>query len=105
MHFTIWGMSEAEKRSPSGLHANLKNLLPVNSGSVSTNLLISKQKKTIRFQYIDVPVSSDWQQLSKQVTLHQNTKAARFYVLGINAGKGDTLLVRSLEFERSPAAE
>ena len=62
-------------------------------------------RRTIRFQYIDVPVSSDWQQLSKQVTLHPDTKAARFYVLGINAGKGDTLLVRSLEFERSPATE
>ena len=53
--------------------------------------------KSIRFQSMDVPVSSDWQTLSKTVTLHPNTQRVRFYFLGRNAGKGDTLLVRSLE--------
>ena len=58
-----------------------------------------KAGKSIRFQSVDVPVSSEWQTLSKTVTLHPNTQSVRFYFLGRNAGKGDTLLVRSLEFE------
>ena len=58
-----------------------------------------KAMKTIRFQSVDVPVSSDWQTLSRTVTLHPNTQCARFYFLGRNAGKGDTLLVRSLDLE------
>ena len=58
-----------------------------------------KAMKSIRFQSVDVPVSSDWQTLTKTVTLHPNTRATRFYFLGRNAGKGDTLLVRGLEFE------
>ena len=53
--------------------------------------------KTIRFQSVDVPVSADWQTLSQTVTLHPKTQCARFYFLGRSAGKGDTLLVRSLE--------
>ena len=53
--------------------------------------------KTIRFQSVDVPVSADWQTLSKTVTLHPKTQCIRFYFLGRGAGKGDTLLVRSLE--------
>ena len=56
-----------------------------------------KAMKTIRFQSVDVPVSSDWQTLSRTVTLHPDTQCARFYFLGRNAGKGDTLLVRSLD--------
>lgn len=56
-------------------------------------------RKTIRLQAVDVPVSADWQTITKRIKLHKNTKQVRFYVLGQNAGKGDTLLVRSLEFE------
>ena len=55
--------------------------------------------KSIRFQSVDVPVASDWQTISKTITLHPNTQTTRFYFLGRGAGKGDTLLVRSLEFE------
>ena len=55
--------------------------------------------KSIRFQSVDVPVASGWQTISKTITLHPNTQATRFYFLGRGAGKGDTLLVRSLEFE------
>ena len=53
--------------------------------------------KSIRFQSMDVPVSAGWQTLSQTVTLHPKTQCARFYFLGRSAGKGDTLLVRSLE--------
>ena len=56
-----------------------------------------KATKSIRFQAVDVPVSPDWQTLSKTITLHPKTQAARFYFLGRGAGKGDTLLVRGLE--------
>ena len=58
-----------------------------------------KAMKSIRFQSVDVPVASDWQTISKTITLHPNTQIVRFYFLGRNAGKGDTLLVRGLEFE------
>ena len=60
-----------------------------------------KAVKSIRFQSVDVPVSSEWQTLSKTVTLHPKTQSARFYFLGRSVGKGDTLLVRSLDFELS----
>ena len=54
--------------------------------------------KSLRFQAVDVPVAANWQTITKRIKLHKNTKKIRFYVLGQNAGKGDTLLVRSLEF-------
>ncbi len=60
-----------------------------------------KATKSIRFQAVDVPVSPDWQTLSKTVTLHPKTRAARFYFLGRGAGKGHTLLVREVKFEIS----
>ena len=62
-----------------------------------------KGKKSIRFQSVEVPVSSGWQTLAKTITLHPDTQSTRFYVVGRNAGKGDTLLVRSLEFEMPSA--
>ena len=56
-------------------------------------------RKSIRFQCLDVPVSSDWQTLTKTIYLHPKTQCTRFYFVGRNAGKGDTLLVRGLEVE------
>ena len=57
-------------------------------------------KKSIRFQSVDIPVSSDWLTISRTITLHPKTQSAKFYFVGRNAGKGDTLLVRSLDFEK-----
>ena len=58
-----------------------------------------KATKSVRFQAVDVPVSANWQTITKRIKLSPKTNAVRFYFLGRNAGDGDTLLVRSLEFE------
>lgn len=46
-----------------------------------------KATKSICFQAVDVTVSQDWKTLSKIITLHPKTQAARFYFSDAAQGK------------------
>lgn len=54
----------------------------------------AEARKVIRFQPVRVNAGSGWQTVSKQVRLTPETKSARFYIVGRNLARGETILVR-----------